>query len=313
MSYEKLHDFIKYLRKIQEANMDALVGVTGGKGMGKSSFTIQVTRRYIEKYFDEKYFSIKKYIAFDNEEVMQKITSLPTYSPLIGDEASRFAMGEDWAKTDSKELKKVVAQMRPRRLIFFMNLPKLGWLDKKYREEMIKIWVWIPTRGHAIIFEPDMNPGIDDAWHLNTFKKFSKRKISHFSDINRILKIAKKNPCYVDNFVFPEVPQEIYVDYEKIRNKRAFETKEKYVDQKEVGKVIIHNLRKKWPKYLEMIKKGELNKWRYQLILDELLMDPRSDKKLVSSINTMQNWIKDIDKGIFNKEQKELAEQMKEE
>ncbi len=299
MSYENLNKFIDYLRKIQESNMDALIGVTGPRGMGKSSFAIQIARRYVERYFGEPSFNIRKYIAFDNDEVLEKIHTLPVYSPLIGDEAARFAMGEDWNKAESKELKKVVAQIRPKRLIFFLNLPKLNWLDKKYREEMVKIWVWIPTREYALIFEPDMNPGIDDSWHLNEFKRFSKKRLSHFSDIDRILKIARRNPCFMDYFKFPKVPEELYDRYEAIRNARAFESKPTFINQKEVARTMVYNLKYNWDGFLAAVNKSKNNRPTFDIMEDHLVIDPRTKEKIASS-KTFSKWNREMNLAIRN-------------
>jgi len=165
MSYENLNKFVEYIRKMQEADLDVIIAVSGTKGLGKSSLALQVCKRYVEKYFGEKYFSVEKYTAYDNAEVMEKIYNLPEYSPIIADEAARFAMGEDWNKSENKELKKLAAQIRPKHMIVFLNLPRFSWLDKKYSSDMVSLWVRVITRGHVIVFQPDLSE-VKEPWHL---------------------------------------------------------------------------------------------------------------------------------------------------
>ena len=52
--------FVQYLRAIQiKDDNDVFIGVTGRKGCGKSSFTLQVSRKYVYKYFYTQIFSSK--------------------------------------------------------------------------------------------------------------------------------------------------------------------------------------------------------------------------------------------------------------
>ncbi|KKK86513.1 hypothetical protein LCGC14_2762490, partial [marine sediment metagenome] len=200
-----------------------------------SSFSIQVARRYLEKYFGTPHdsFDMEKYMAYTNADITEKIYSLPKYSPLIGDEAVRFAWSRDWNKAENKELAKLSTQIRTKKLIFFMNIPKLPWIDSAYREQLLDIWVWIHSSfaegkktGYAMIFEPDRNQAETDSWHLDTLKKHMRKKerIGRFTEIQRLFRIVKYNPCFVDAFPFPKMPEDLYESYLKVRDKRAFET-----------------------------------------------------------------------------------------
>ncbi|KKK64315.1 hypothetical protein LCGC14_2985450, partial [marine sediment metagenome] len=271
MSYQTLNQFVDLLRVIQtKDDNDIFLGITGRKGSGKSSFAIQVARRYAERYFGEKTFDINKYIAYNNEEVIEKIHTLPMYSPLIGDEAVRFAWSREWNKADNKELAKLSTQIRTKRLIFFMNIPKLAWIDSVYREGMLDFWVWIHStftdqgkEAYALIFEPDDNQGEGDSWHMKHLRKFSKKKtgrIGRFTDIQRLYKMIKNHPCYVDSLKFPKVPEEIYIRYLALRNKRAFERKGEYINQKDAAKVMTYNIKEKWDKLIEKVNEGKLKK-----------------------------------------------------
>ncbi|MDX1373465.1 MAG: hypothetical protein R3321_13410, partial [Nitrososphaeraceae archaeon] len=188
--YRKLTLLVKYFRKMQLTDFDIFCPITGKKGFGKSSKSISLARKFVQMYgkfclkckneffepiklcpkcnsetIKQLPFKLSKYLAYDNEDVKRLIHTLPPYAPLIADEAARFAMGEDWAKSENKDMKKLMAQIRTKHLVMFFNIPKFKWMDSKYRDDMATIWIRVVKRGVALIFHPDLAE-VDDSWHL---------------------------------------------------------------------------------------------------------------------------------------------------
>jgi len=308
MSYENFNKLIEYFRKWQEADLFPIIAVTGPLGQGKSSFSIECAKNYVKRYFNENWFKCKKYIAYDNEEVLEKYYSLDEFSPLIADEAARFAMGEDWNRFENKQLKKLTAQIRPRHLLFFLNLPNFIWLDSKYRDELVSMWVWIPTRGYAVVFMPDNNPSIKDRWHLKELGKYKKR-ITPFTDIDKVHHLVKNNPCLFDIVKFPKVPEDIYEVYLKIRNEKTFEeNEEKFLNQKDIGRIMCYNIRTRWPMILETVNKSPRNYPTHPLIADAFLRHPVTQKPIVTPA-TIRKWIYDTEQGLPLKIKKRMEEE----
>lgn len=305
MSYEKLHKWVDYIRNVQEKDdNDLFVGVTGLKGVGKSTFSMTVARIYVEKFFGEKSLNLKKYVAYNNDDVMEKVHTLPMYSPLIGDEAVRFAWSRDWNRSTNKELIRLSAQIRTKRLIFFMNIPKLGWIDSAYREGMLDIWVWVHSnfseggkQSQALIFEPDSNQGYADSWHLEELRRYNKKRkktrIGRFTDLDKIYSMIKSHPCFFDMFPFPKLPQEMYERYQKIRDAMAFEKQYDYVNQKDIGKIITYNLKNNWGKLMDAIKQGKKEIPSYRMISDILLKSPKTNQPVANYV-TVANWFNEI-------------------
>lgn len=243
-SYTNLNRFVDYLRAIQvKDDNDIFIGITGRKGCGKSTLSIQIARRYVERFFNESTLDFRKYIAYNNEDVLEKFHTLPKYSPLIGDEAVRFAWSRDWNKSQNKELAKLSAQARTKKYIFFMNIPKLAWIDSAYREGMLDVWIWVHStfdeeegkQSIALFFEPDDNQGQGDSWHMDYLKKYSKKRksrIGRFTDINKLMNMLRNHPCFVDAFPYPRLPNEMYERYLKIRDAKAFEKEGMFINQK---------------------------------------------------------------------------------
>ncbi len=286
---------------------------------GKSSLSIQIARAYVKKYFGENTFDINKYMAFNNDDVMERIHSLPMYSPLIGDEAIRFLWSREWNRAENKELAKLTTQIRTKKLIFFMNIPKLAWIDSMFREGMLDIWIWVHAtftdkgkESHALVFEPDDNQGQGDSWHMDVLRKYSKRKrerIGRFTSIDRVYKMIQNHPCFVDTFRFPKVPQDLYERYLAIRNERAFERAGEYANQKDVAKVMSYNLKYNWDKITEAVNSSKFKIPTNKLISDILTHDPTREKVMVSE-GIMRKWISDVDKVIPEDKKKSAPKQV---
>lgn len=315
-SFPKLNQFVEMLRAMQlREDFDVLVGVSGFKGFGKSSFSIQVARRYVEKYFNEK-FDLAKYTAYTIEDVFRLADKLERYSPLCCDEAVNFAMGEDWNKAENKRLKKVFTKIRTKHLIFFFNIPDLWWLDKKYRENMMTLWIHIVKkdvlRGHArvMLALPNLAPAIEDRWHRDwLLKAFKKVHWHFFSDIEKMMKILRKYPCYYDEFTFPKLPERIYQKHLELREKRMLDEAYEPISRRDLilySPVFhlhndLHSVMKKILKKIDVqasVKKAVLDVLKkkkknlsYRDIIDTIYRNPISDEhEFIISRDLARRW-----------------------
>lgn len=356
MSFEKINRFIEVCRAMQENEEDIFSLVSGIKGSGKTTFSIQAARRYVERFgfycpkcdfewmytgkavtflkdgsftvakeFREpclkcgkedvervKKFNFRRYLAYDNDEMYEMVLDLPLYSPILGDEAVRFMMGEDWNTNESKRMKKLVAQMRTKGLIFFGNMPRFSWTDSKYRDDMTTFWIRILKRGIVVILMPDLGEA-EDPWHL---KELNKILGSYFyftpekDIIERAEKIVNKHPCGFDWFRVPAVPRDIYEEYLKIRNAKAFDRKKlrDNVDQKDVAKVAVWNLFNKWPEIAGAIKSARFERPTLKMIEQFVFLNPETDEPLLA-YTTIRNWLSEIDKIVRRKSPMEKEEE----
>lgn len=319
MSYDNLNKLVEYCRNIQtKDDSDIFFGVTGRKGSGKTSFSIQTTRRYIEKYFDERYFSVHKYICYDNNEVDEKMHTLPTYAPIVGDEGIRFAWSREWNKPDNKSLVKLSTQIRPKKHILFLNIPRMAWIDKAYREGMLTLWAWIHTtiedgdkKSYAIIFEPDENQGQPDSWHMKLLQQKQKKtiKVGRFTDIDQMYKLVKNHPCFFDIVQFPKVPEDIYTEYMDLRMKRVLQKAEHFVNQRDLGKIFIYNIMKNWDAFDAALQKSRFKRPHTRMVAETLCFDPATKKSIIQA-TTITNWMREIAESI--NEEIDILEEEKE-
>jgi len=76
----------------------------------------------------------------------------------------------DHNKVESKEMKKLITVVRPRRLFMIANIPELMWVDSKYRDIFAHFWIYAIEKGHAFIFEKN-KAVTKDKWGLKYLEK----------------------------------------------------------------------------------------------------------------------------------------------
>lgn len=244
-----------------------------------------------------------KLIAYDNQDVIEKIHTLPSFSPLIADECVRFAASFEANRTDSKELKKLFTVIRPKRFWIFFNIPDVLWIETKYREAMSSFWLRMIERGQGILFEKDKSES-EDKYHIKELQKLM-GTIKYFTPIDKIKRNLQKHPCYFDTFQFPELDAQLYDNYELVRNavnlKRKVE--EKAYSNKDLAKIASYNLMNNWDRIYSNVAKSKELRMTYPTLINEVFADPMERKRLVSE-PTVRDWIKGIDNFLETKGQK---------
>ena len=210
--------FVRYLLDRALANYDNMLLVSGLKGTGKSSTSIQIGRAWCKML--GKNFNPKKNIAYDNADVIRLIEQAEKFDVIIADEALRFISSEDWNKSENKELKKIIGQVRTKHLLFIMNFPmKISKVDKTYLESYVDYWMLIYKRQKAAIFIKDLN-ATKDVWNLKAFDKLG--SWNEFTYEKVLLKKLEKHPNFWMDIRIPKVPKSSYLSYLKVREKNVY-------------------------------------------------------------------------------------------
>lgn len=292
--HSNLMHLCELLHKFQMHNFDCITAVTGFKGVGKSTFAMNVIRFMRHKYGGHAIDNVPlegdtKCIAYNNEDVKSCIQNLEKYGIFMADEAARFAMGEDWMHTENKELKKLLAQCRsPKNLIAMLCIPNMNWFDSKYLEGLISIWIWIPARGHAFIFLPDANPSADP-WHMEFFKK-NVGYLNMLTPIETIEKMVRKHPCFQEHITFPDCPEDLYARYEELRTANTTgELIGNATTQKELATIALYNIYTNWPGFKAAVEGQHPGRYpSLQRINDALFLHPKT-KKLAQPVRQAVN------------------------
>ena len=240
------------------------------------------------------------FIAYDNEDVIKKVFSLPKRSPLVCDEAIKFAAGMNHMRSESKALKEIFTVIRPKQFLFLMNIPSVSWIDDKYRSGMSSWWLRMIGRGDAVLFQKDIGEA-KDPYYLKDVEKAMKG-LTYFSSTNRVLKNLKKLPTFFDHFHFPELPESVYDDYELVRNAVNLQrqVEEQQFSNKDMAKIMSWNIVNNWDRLKIAVNQSKVNKVTYAILINEVLCNPLDRKKMVSE-PTVRNWLRGLDEYVKTK------------
>jgi hypothetical protein len=300
-AYQKLNNFILGIRKMQDAKLDNLIFISGPKGVGKTSASVQISRRYVATFFNEQTFDCEKYIAYNNRDVRKLVKDLPEYSPIVCDEAARFAMAWDWNSYESKQLAEFFTQIRTKKLTVFFNIPKMQWLNDKYKK-IATWWIKIYQRGTAVIFRPDLSE-CDDPFHIKELKELE-RHYFFTSNMDVVINRIRKHPCFFDVISIPQMPAPLETKYLELRNRKVFETDilDENMDQKELAKIMVYNLRTNVDAIVANIAQSSsrLNKrpgessMTFTLMEKLITANPYDTSKSLASHEACRNWFHEI-------------------
>lgn len=186
---------------------------------GKSSAAIMLAKQWCNLM--GRNFDPKRHIAYNNADVMTKIDLLNKFEPIICDEAIRFASAADWNRRENKELKKKLAQVRTKHLLYILCFPlKIYKLEKTYLESYTNYWVDLFGRGRGAIYVRDKNP-VQDSWRMKDFTKIG--SYTEFTQLSKVEKTLKNHPNFWQIIKFPRPPDWLYEKYLKVREKNIYD------------------------------------------------------------------------------------------
>jgi len=137
------------------------------------------------------------------------------------DEAVKFASASDWAKKENKELKKKLAMVRTRHLVFILCFPlSIKRLESNYLNSFVNYWIHLAARGVGGIFVPNMNPAVEP-WGLKSFMKLG--SYTEFTNTSKVNDILKKHPNFWTLIRFPKPPKWLYDRYLMVREKNVYD------------------------------------------------------------------------------------------
>jgi hypothetical protein len=186
---------------------------------GKSSAAMMMGRQWCKLIGIR--FDPGRHMAYNNADVMHKIDVLKPFECIICDEAIRFASSADWAKAENKSLKKKLAQVRTKHLLYILCFPlKIQKVEKTYLESFTNYWLDLYDRGVGAIYVKDKNPSLD-SWRIKDFKNVG--SYTEFTSPAQIREKLKKHPNFWQIIKFPKPPEWLYSRYLKVREKNVYD------------------------------------------------------------------------------------------
>ena len=168
-----------------------------------------------------KFVKIKNIRKTRYKQKVYDITNVKDNNNYVANGMVVHNSSEDWAKAENKALKKKLAQVRTKHLLFILCFPlKIYKVDKTYLESFVNYWVSIFSRGQGAIYVKDRNP-VRDSWRMTEFKNIG--SFTEFTNTHQIHEKLKKHPNYWQLIKFPKPPDWLYAKYLKVREANVYD------------------------------------------------------------------------------------------
>ena len=222
--------YFKYIRKMK----DLFILLEQDKGAGKSTLAIQLSKKWVmilKEHGISIPFTKKDNIIYDDDlkSIMERIKSLPMYSPLIFDEGGRIILAEDWNKKANKELKKMFAEIRTKQLFVLICSPfAIDEIDKKYKKNFLHFWIHLWGFGYATVMRKNMHPlkkGFQEEDLLHLLPEFVDY-VDTGEHFYQILNYVSKHSCYYQPLFWSALSYQEYKEYQDLRDFAVYEDPE---------------------------------------------------------------------------------------
>jgi adenylate kinase family enzyme len=215
---DKLGYFCHKLDERVRNDYDAVLGVAGYEGEGKSTFSVQIAAKACGASLQDVIRKGTIYTS-DYTELEDRITRID-FPAVHVDEAIKFLYKLNWQKEAVIYLSTLFAVCRKHNKIVILNIPRFRDLTEYMRNHRVYLWVEIPVRGQAIVFTKNRSCFSKDPWNLRENDKlmeteFKDRKYSEISPRDYI-RFYRQLKTYMAHLEFQDLPPDVREEYQEI-------------------------------------------------------------------------------------------------
>jgi hypothetical protein len=197
---ETLNNFAKTINNFLRSDRDNNVAVAGFTGEGKSCFLTSLFREYAKvsgvpwTYYNMTWSRKELITWIDGEgkdrdpETGLKKNQLPEFSGVLVDELFSLFYRRTWFETGQIDSIATLNMCRDRHLFIAGAIPNFWELDTGFTSRM-RLYVYIPNRGIAWVFEQENNPFTIDKWNSQDNKKRFRKDKNPYSSPNFVCEI----------------------------------------------------------------------------------------------------------------------------
>ena len=225
---------IRVFREAQRREYDAGNAVSGYVGEGKSTFTIQLMKKYYKiGSLSEFKTMCNKYLVYSRKEI-QKITTTETKQFINVDEAINVLFKRDFMKGDQKNLLRTLDVCRDMGHIFTFIIPSFWALDSHTVQTRLRLWVHVEKQKWAHLSRPLRNQYSIDVWNRTANEKIINKTKSVVNTLN-----------YVSTMGFDPLSPEEYKIYKEVKHAKRLIAQDEKDEKPNVSKSEIARLIKK--------------------------------------------------------------------
>lgn len=210
-------NFGKELRRGTKGDYDFPTIVTGKPRRGKSVLTIRIARGFNKNYTHERCLT---YTDSQFKNAIQNYRDMP----IIVDEAVKMFLASNATAGKTKEaiIALNVCGNQHNQVLFV--LPFLSDLVKSIREKRAQYWIYIITRGLAVVFKS--NDGLintEDFWQPKLLQDKLKQYRNRYGEVLGTIYAVQEMPTFRNFIVWDKLDQEDYDAYERIKDSKKYE------------------------------------------------------------------------------------------
>ena len=224
---------VKAIRKRLRNDKDAVVIVTGERGIGKSVCAWKLVKEINPSSV------IDRNVLFDPQVTKLKdiIYGFPKYSATSVDELIRIGYRRNWFKQGNKLLVELYNLCRYQNQASILCIPNFNDIDSDL-QDLVTFWIFVVNRGVCVVFRSDKNPFTADKWHMRDNEKllrdeFKGKPLHYFTD-SEFIRALERVPNFVCWFTFNDFTSEEKAFYNKLRVPYEMKDDEKVVATKAV-------------------------------------------------------------------------------
>jgi hypothetical protein len=219
----------KALRKRVRADFDAVVGITGGEGVGKSVLANQIG------YHTDKDYTLEKNCLFspNPKNLIASIRFLPRFSTVNADEAIKILYKQQWWQ--QVFINKFYRLCRQDNKISIMCMPRFSEFNEGFRNHRILFWIHLLDRGIGVAYEKSWSPFEKDPWHFDDNQKKIEKQIQGRKygkiDLDRKINILERSDNCIGRIEFRDLDPEVRNQYKELAAKHKYEGLEDEMDK----------------------------------------------------------------------------------
>jgi len=255
---ENLKLFCRLVRKDLRDEYDYVIAITGYPSSGKSQLA-SIVGMLID--FDYE-FDVNICFIPTSKEIEISYMKLPMYSFLHVDEASRGLHKQKWYDKVQQKLNELYDVEREGHfLCTALIMPRFQNFAENFRNFRIKYWINIPQRGIAIAYKRDEDKDAKDPWHMDEsyrmkFKKWGRKKV-YERDMPAVVRMEQQTLNYWFYFNVPEIPKDIWAEYQKLKAGSRIISKISDVDIESHREKLEREKLEKWNEIIKLKQEGK--------------------------------------------------------
>lgn len=203
----KVEDLRRIINARLADNLDSVLAVTGGRGLGKSTFLYALASTNDSRFSLEKNFVFRRGLA----HFQAKHGALNKGEVLAIDEANRNFSVRRFMDTQQVDLYRFIQASRKKNLCLAFASPDFSALGRDLIM-LCDLWVFVVARGQGVLFRARGSPVSNDRFKLKASAEIWEKETADLSPseltVEKQLQILSTFPCFAGFVIWPKMPED---------------------------------------------------------------------------------------------------------